>query len=325
MMPMLVLSAAQPGILYINGRFAGELSPDAPLLRPAAAHGALLLDYRPMEDSCRPMVRRLVFSGGKPLIESIEAASGVNCVIWPGGIVEIELAPQTYFPTRQTFSLGGLSFLLEDAGEPRLSCANRELCSLPAGSQIPQLHSLRDGLALLGCCAQGMYLVTTDAGLQGVTGCLHAKEIEIQEDGRIRSLIAPGDIVGHAAREEWQLTPGGLQMLSRAFVWEDGMPRWPQTPEETAIAAVEAAMAGLDEEAEGYLLPGLRERNPLPVIAGCCDLCVPMKYAPPQATPSIGLLKLEGGSFAQVTPLHFRAVAVAGKPFPFLLEALELT
>ena len=323
MMPTLLLTAGEAGVICINGRFAGELSPDAPLIRPSASHGALLLDFRPFSDEHRPMMRRLVFSGGAPLADSVEAAGGLSCVIWPGGVIEIELIPTLYQPPRQVFSREGFSFMLEGGSEPKLQCEGRHFCSLPEGAEIPELRRMQGGILLTGKCRNGMYLACADGRLERVNGFLKAKEIEIQPDGHIFSTVAPGDSVGHAAREEWQLTPNGLQLLSSEFAWEHGAPRWPRTPEDTAVAAVEAAMAGLEDEAEGYMLPRLRESNPLREIRERCDLCVRMKYAPPGDTACVGLLKLEGGSLARVEALCCRAAPSGRQDFPWLLEALE--
>ena len=44
MQPTLVLSAPHPGILYINGRFAGEVSHQNPLFRPVSADVGLAAD-----------------------------------------------------------------------------------------------------------------------------------------------------------------------------------------------------------------------------------------------------------------------------------------
>lgn len=323
MQPMLVFSAVQPGILHINGRFAGEISADAPLMRPVAPHGPLLLDYLSFGDAYRPMARRLVFSGGRPLPESMEAAERTNCVIWPGNIIEIEFSPMEYQPSRQVFSHGGFSFMLEGGPEPKLQCEGRQLCSLPEGAGMPELRSLQEGIALLGECAGGMYLATADHGLRSISGFLRAKRIKLLPEDRIRALVAPGDTVGHAAEEEWQLTPGGLQLLSSEFSWEHGAPRWPESPEDTAIAAVEAAIAGLEDEADNYMLPCLREKQPLREIGERCDLCVKMKYAPPNIGSCVGLLRLEGGNLARVEPLRFKAVHSGRREFPWQLEELE--
>lgn len=323
MLPTLVFTAAQPGLLNMNGSFAGELSAEAPLIRPASSHGALLLDYRPMDDAHRPMARRIVFSGGMPLAESIEAAPGISCVVWPGGIIEIALSPMEYLPDRQVFSRGGFSFLLEGGPEPSLQCEGKHFCTLPEGAEMPELRNLRDGLALLGKCRDGRYLVTANARMQGVTGFLRAKELEAQEDGQIRALIVTGDIAGHAAREEWRLTPAGLELLSSIPVWEHGSPRRPQTPEETAIAAIEAAMAGLYDEAENYLAPSLRGFASLRSVSGDFDLCVRLKFPLPGLEDCVGLLKLEGGNLAKVSPLRFRAIPSNRADFPFLLDALD--
>ena len=86
MQPMLAVTAPHPGLIYINGRFSGEVSREQPLLRPVCATGALYLDYRPLTNACRAMARRIVFSGGAPMMESIEAAEDLSSVIWPGNV-----------------------------------------------------------------------------------------------------------------------------------------------------------------------------------------------------------------------------------------------
>ena len=322
MQPTLIFTAAHSGILYLNGHFAGELSPDAPLIRPAAAMGALIMEFHPLSDELRPMARRLVFSGGAPLQDALEQAEGLSCILWPEGVTELELSPAPYELRRQSFSLDGFHFLLEEGAQPRLLCEGRQLTTLPPDAQPPELRRLRDCLTLTGKCRDGRYLICTDPALRGVTGFLQAQEIELQEDGRIRSLAASGDLTGHAVREDWQISAAGLQLLTATAAWEAGAPRWPQTPCETAIAAVEAEMAALHEEAEGYLSPTLRARNPLPEIAAACDLCIRLKYGG-SGTDAVGLLRLEGGNLARVTPLRFRAIPSECRSHPWQLDALD--
>ena len=51
MQPTLVLSAPHPGMVYIDGRFAGEVSDEHPLLRPVGVQGPVYLEYRPLSNS----------------------------------------------------------------------------------------------------------------------------------------------------------------------------------------------------------------------------------------------------------------------------------
>ena len=155
-------------------------------------------------------------------------------------------------------------------------------------------------------------------------GFLQAQQLEIEPDGRIRALVSRGDLAGHAALENWRVTPEGLATAGSEHVWIQGSPRWPQTPPETARAAVEAMLAGLHGEAEGYLSPALRSRIRPEEILESCDLCVEMKYAPPDPRPCVGLLKLQGDHLARVRPLYYRASPSGGLQGPWQIDALEL-
>lgn len=322
MQPTLIISASVSGILYLNGCFAGEIDPDAPLVRPVGGRGALYLDFRPFTNDNLSMTRRLVFSGGAPLAESVENAENLNLILWPNAVTELELTPdrRTFFPMH--FQLAGHSFTLNPE-KPELSCDGRRLTSLPEGALQPEYRPLSTGAAFIGDCTNGKYLFTTDAALQARTGFLLARQLDIESDERIRAVTALDDLVGHATLETWRLTPNGLMLLSSEPAWANGAPRWPVTPAETARAAVEAALAGLDAEAEGYLAPALRSQFPIAQLRENCDLCIEMKYAPPDPRPCVGLLKLEGARMARVSPLYFQATPTGGPQGPWQLERIE--
>lgn len=324
MQPTLVLAAPNPGIVYLNGQFAGELGPQQPLLRPAAPRGALYIDYRPLNDLCRPLARRLVFSGGTILAESAENADKLNIILWPGGVSEVELAPDPWELPRSVFAHAGRSFELLGGAEPKLLCNGRLLGKLPEGAEIPSVRELTGGIALLGSCTGGMYLLTADRELRAQTGFLRAQQIEFDPDGGVRALLPALDPVGHAVRESWQLSEAGLRLLSSQPSFSEGVPKWPQTAEDTVIAAIESARTGRVEEAENYLAPRLREQRPLEAILALCDLCVKIKYAPPHSRPAVGLLRLQSDSFARVCPLYFRASPSAGRQGAWQIDEMEL-
>lgn len=323
MQPMLAIRAQQEGLLYINGGFSGELGPDRALFRPVNLYGALYLDYRPLTDDLRPMARRLVFSGGKVLRESVENAAGVSVVLWPCGVIEMELEADAWAPSRQVFGLDGRQFMLEGDREPKLYCEGRLLGTLPAGANIPELHRLQTASALLGECRGGMYLMTLDREMRAMTGFLMAQHIRLEAGEKAVSLLEPHDLAGHATREQWQIGESGLDLLRSEPAWTDGAPRLPQSAEETAIAAVEASLAGRFDEMERYLTPALRGKRPLEEVGESCDLCVPMKYAPPDGRGSVGLLQLDGANMARVRPLYFRAVPAIDGQTAFQIDELH--
>ena len=321
MQPTLILRAPQPGLIYLNGRFAGEAGADDPLIRPVQPRGAVYLEYRPLTSAYPSMARKLVFSGGEPMLRSVEEAEGTDIVLWPGGEVELELTPTPHPRAPRHFQTAGHSFSLES--DSRLSCDGRPLATLPPGAGIPEYRPLPGGFALLGECEGGSYLLTTDALFQTQTGLLQARRIDPEPDGHIRAMTSRADLVGHATLETWQLAPEGLTLISSEAAWAGGAPRWPQTAAETARAAVEAALAGLDGEAEGYLSDSLRTRSPLVGIRESCDLCVEMRYAPPDPRPCVGLLTLLGENLARVRPLYYRASPASGPQGPYRIEDIE--
>ena len=318
MQPTLILRAPHPGLIYLNGRFAGEVGPDDPLLRPVQPRGAVYLEYRPLSNACHSMARKLVLSGGEPLPQSAEEAEGADIVLWPGGEVEIELSPSPRRGEARRFHAAGRSFSLDADG--RLLCEGRTLGPLPAGAEVPEYRPLPGGAALIGRCEGGSYLLTADAEFRTQTGLLRGQTIELAADGSIRVVTARADLVGHAVLEVWRLAPEGLTLASSESAWSDGAPRWPKTAAETARAAVEAALAGLDGEAEGYLSESLRAAAPLRGIRERCDLCVEMRYAPPDPRPCVGLLTLLGDNLARVRPLYYRASPAGGLQGPYKIE-----
>ena len=94
MQPVLLITSTVPGLLWVNGRPAGELNGDSPVVRPISPQGPVYLQHFPTQGGCLPLTRRLTFSAGKLLPASLDGAQGLWAVAWPGGAVEVELTPQ---------------------------------------------------------------------------------------------------------------------------------------------------------------------------------------------------------------------------------------
>ena len=322
MQPNLVITAPESGMIYINGHFAGECGENQPLMRPVNPTGAVYIEYHPLTPHLLPMARRIVFSGGFPLVESVEEAEDVRIVCWPGHIAELELLPaESAGAAPLVFEAGGRNYGID--ARRRLILGDRILLQLPEDAEVPRWRLLASGV-MLGSCAGGMYLVTIDPATGENNGFLQAKRIELEDDGRIRALMDRGDTVGHGALESWRLEPEGLRMVSSESIWVNGAPKWPATALETVCAAVEAEMAGLHSEAEGYLSPALRNRSPLKEIAERCHLCAEMKYALPDGRPCAALIRLEGGAMARAEPLYYRVSPSGGMQGAYQIEGLEV-
>lgn len=310
MQPTIIVHVPAAGMIYLNGRFAGESLPGRPLFAPVCPSGALYIEYRPLEGDCDAMARRLVLSGGEPLAEPLAQAEGLYCVAWPCGALELEMCPPRR--TVERFTLEGLPCAMERSAATTLAL-NGVPVALPEGAGLPRLMRLEGAAALLGGTEDGQhYLAALAPDLSAQTGLLVADAIEPADGGLFSAFAALGDTVGHGRLEQWLADADGLRCVSAESAWADGGPRWPDSAEGAVIAAVEAALAGLPGEAEGYLSPALAEKKPLAAIPEACDLCVPMKYPTPDATLCVALVKQVNDHLATVRSLRYRAEAVGG-------------
>ena len=315
MQPFFSISAPVAALLWVNGRYAGETAPDAPLTLPVSAWGPFFLSLQPLEPGYLPLARRLTLSGGRALPESL--AADVWAAEWPGGVTELELTPARLGAPAEArrFSEQGTEWAVVSGPAPRLEVNGRAI-SLPEGASLPALR--REGAWAL-FAGEGYLAAVAETGEQHL---IVGRDIEI-EGPIVRALAALEDTVGHARLETWHLGETGAVLESAEPVWAEGGPRWPRTAEDTVLAALEAAFLGLTGEAEGYLSPQLHGRGALAALAADFDACAPLKYAPPGARNAVGLLKAEGENFVRVTPLFYRASPLGGAQGPWRVDALE--
>lgn len=322
MQPTLICTARAAGMIYLNGRFAGEASRERPLFVPVSPCGALYLEYRPLSGNDAGFARRLVLSDGKPLPESLAVAEGVSCVAWPGGALEAEL----FSPRRATecFELEGAFGSITRGERTTLSLNGVEL-ELPDGAGIPRLLRTEGAAALLGDVdGGGRYLAALTADLSEALGTVTADAIEPAGDGIFNAIVDTGDRVGHGRLEQWLVGAGGLTLAGSEGVWSHGAPRWPETAEDTVIAAIEAALEGLDAEADEYLSPAFAAARPLDAVREACELCAPMKYGLPDARPCVALLKAVNARLVAARPLYYLAAPSGGRQGPWRIESLSL-
>lgn len=321
MQPTIVFTAPVPGMIFINGRFAGETGPDRPLMIPAAPCGAVYAEYRPLAAGQQAAAFKCVFSNGRVLPDSLASARGVSAVEWPGHILEIEVDMPEVHTIR--FTLGGAAAIIEKGPETRLFAGMLNTW-LPDGALIPRHIAIGSIPALFGETeGGGQYLVTLTEDMSAQTGMLTADRIDFSDD-TIYAATDMKDVVGHGRLEKWAAVPSGLQKLSSENLWASGTPQWPESPTNTVIAAVEAALASLFDEAEGYFVPALRETSPLNAIGDICALCLPMKYALPDTRPCVGLLSVENERFARIKPLYYKVRPGGTEQGPWQIEHISL-
>ena len=311
MQPTLVITAPIPGMVYINGHFAGETSAERPLFAPVAPFGPVYLEYRPLEEGWLSLARRLVMSGGRPMSDSLP--DSLFAVLWPEGITEIEFSPGRILSEAvECFSLASIPCRMYGGQNPVLE-AGACVCALPENACRPELLTADHCLALTGRTDCDEYLLTLSADASMQTGFLRADRFDYDSDGTLHAVTRENDITGHATLERWQLTESGPQLISSERIWEDGIPRRPSSAEEAALAAVEAALKNDLPAAESFLSPAVRGRLALTHLTELGSACMPMKYALPGSINCIAMLSIEGDRCASVRPLYYHADLLNGE------------
>lgn len=285
MQPILLVRAARPGAIYLNGRFAGEVEEERETALPIAAQGAQILQFFPYDDSL-PMARRLVFARGKPVVSAWNGLAGIRAVVWPCGALELELEPAgTSKDSAHARRVGEMDVLEEktDAGE--------------------RLTLSRAGQVLLR---------------------VEGREATLRADGSVYALSDLGDEVGHARAAVYTPTAEGYSLATSDMLWAQGGPAWPQTPEACALAALQAQLLGLSGEADGYLAAGYACASaPLSEIVEGFDACVRMKFPLPSGESAVALLRLAGDNLLEAVPVLYSVSPTGGAQGPYRLEHLR--
>lgn len=303
MQPTLVITAPIPGMVFINGRFLGECSPDAPLYAPTAPFGALYLEYHPLESEWSTVARKLVMSGGRPLTD--RPPNDLYLILWPDHITEIEISPVFFAKSAmESLMLGPFSCKFFAEKQPVLEIGTC-LCTLPENASKPEFRSCDACMLLIGETDCDRYLVTLTANASKQTGLIRADSFEWESSDRVRAITYEHDTLEHALAQCWQLTSEGPQLLSTERVWANGSPRQPTTPEKTALVCAEALLRKDFSEAERFLAPSLRSQ--LPLLSESDSACLPLKYALPSGQNCIGILSMINDRCAEVHPLRYHA------------------
>jgi hypothetical protein len=320
MQTVAAITAPVRGIVYINGRFAGECGPDSPLLMPVSPQCTLYGELRPLDPRYLPCACALKISGGQLAAESVE--DGVYSVIWPGGVIEIEFAPRTAFrPESEFSSLDGAPVAILRGEASLLRVAGNSI-ALPAGASLPDRRISAGCEIFLGDSGEGRYMACFATGSFQPLDVILAERIEIDENAHVRTLADLKDVVGHMRIESWEITPDGPRLASSEFAWAQGAPQWPRDAADAARAACEAAILGLNAEAEAYITAQLRGTGVLSRICSGAEACVPLNYAPPDARRAVGLLRRESPRCGRVDPVYYNAFPDGGVQGPWVVEVL---
>jgi hypothetical protein len=319
--PLMIFSSDVPGALYLNGRLAGELMPEAETALPVAPRGPVLVEHRPLVAGYLPIARRMTLSAGVPI--AVSDPGGVEVAAWPGGALEVLLTPENRAGAKQVYDEDGLVIAMEGGRLTASRGGARGVYPLPQGAEAPEVVRVPGAICLTGACEGGAYLIALGDDLEKPLISASGREASVTPDGMARSLEDLDDVVGHARLTRWALSDGRFEPVSVEHFWTHGAPAWPETPEAAALAALEAARLGLMDEARGYLAPGA-EADALQAAIESGG-ATPLKYPLPDGRPAVGLMTLRDGWLASIRPVFYHASPLGGPQGVWRLDRLTLS
>ena len=328
MQPVMIFSSDVLGALYLNGRYAGEVDAETEAALPVAARGPLVIEHRPLVHGYLPLARRLTLSGGNPI--ALTDADGVEMAAWPGGALEMLLTPEPgAAESGAVYDENGLMIRMEDARGARgayLTASRGEVrrgYPLPEGARMPEIMSLPGTVCLTGDWDGGAYLIALGDDVASPLLSVSGREAGVTPGGEARALEDIDDVVGHARLTRWTLTDGRFIRTNTEHFWTRGAPEWPQTPESTALAALQAARLGLVDEARAYLAPGASAE----ALEKAADAAaaLPLKYPLPDGRSAVGLVEMRGDWLAVIRPVFYHASPLGGPQGVWRLDRLTLS
>lgn len=323
MQTMLLVRSETAGAVYINGRLTGDVDAAHPAALPVSPFGAVIIEYRPFMAGYLPVTLRIPLSQGKPMMGDADDPR-LFAALWPDGLIELEIIPEplpSASPPRFIGQAGDIRLFHAGSSVLCESPAASHTYPLPGGASPPTFTPLPSGLLLSGTLpdsARYALVLTPDGASCPLT--LTGENLSLPEGGMLRIVRPLGDSVGHALTETWAPSPQGWRCTAAEPMWASGAPHWPDTPEATAIAAVEAAQLGLNSEAASYFSPACPCGAILSAVASL-DGCTPLRTPLLSGETAVGLMKMEG-RLLRITPIIYHASP--GGPHGWQIDSMYL-
>lgn len=121
MVQMLMIESGVRGLLMVNGQFCGPVDSEGQAF-PAGKSAEIYMQVFPFDESAAPLTAELRLRDGQ--VERLEPRTRCFALVWPDGVIQLELRPQTQQeeaePTRQAASGTLLRYLtMRLAGDPQ--------------------------------------------------------------------------------------------------------------------------------------------------------------------------------------------------------------
>jgi len=303
MQTVAVFSAPLRGTVYINGRFAGECSEGAPLLMPISPEAMLYAQFMPLDGRYIPCACAIRISGG----EATGTGPDIHMISWPGNVIEIEFSPRSAYQRESEYGEIDSFPAAIIRGEGALLRIAGQAIAVPKGAEMPHSHITGACEIFLGRFTEGEYIACFSRNEMTPVGIIEASRFIQDENDVFRSLTETGDVTGHVISRTWDIGANGPDMLSEQVLWSDGGPKWPRDAENAAIAACQAAILGLWDEAEGYLETRQRGTGLMQKLCNGAADCISLPYSLPDSRRAVGIVRRISPNWAKADALYYRA------------------
>lgn len=91
MVQMLIIESGVRGLLMVNGQFCGPVDSEGQVF-PAGQSAEIYMQLFPFDESAAPLTAELRLRDGR--IERLEPRARCFALIWPDGVIQLELRPQ---------------------------------------------------------------------------------------------------------------------------------------------------------------------------------------------------------------------------------------
>jgi len=88
---ILLIESAVRGLLYVNGQFCGPLEEDGQAF-PMGRDAEIYIQLFPFDENIRPVTAQLHTAGG--VVSRLSPGTRCYALMWPDGIVQLELRPE---------------------------------------------------------------------------------------------------------------------------------------------------------------------------------------------------------------------------------------
>lgn len=92
MVQMLMIESGVRGLLMVNGQFCGPVDSEGQAF-PAGESAEIYMQLFPFDESAAPLTAELRLRDGQ--VERLEPRTRCFALVWPDGVIQLELRPQT--------------------------------------------------------------------------------------------------------------------------------------------------------------------------------------------------------------------------------------